>query len=149
MGFNSGFKGLNCWERCLLISANCPFFISVQWFYCSRSDEEEEQSGASKNMHITSFFKQAGSNKRQKTKHAFFTVRNLDVLDSLWFECDVCLLQQNVHQMCWRGKNFRTFRTTWFFLLWKSFFFVHIFLYDNSHQVKQNNMIYTMFKLVP
>jgi len=50
----------------------------VEW-----SDEEEDQSGASKNMHITSFFKQAGSNKRQKTKHAFFTVRNLDVLDSL------------------------------------------------------------------
>jgi hypothetical protein len=61
-----------------------PTLQSVQLFYCcSRSDEEEEQSGASKNMHITSFFKQAGSNKRQKTKHTFFTVRNLDVSDSL------------------------------------------------------------------
>ena len=108
----------------MLISANCQFFLSVQWFYCcSRSDEEKEQSGASKNMHINSFFKQAGSNKWQKTKHTFFTVWNLDVLDSLWF-------QQNVHQMGWRGKNFSSeLSEVQGFLLWKRFFFfVHIFL---------------------
>jgi hypothetical protein len=52
--------------------------------YCYyREDEEEEESGASKNTTITSFFKKVDSNKRQKTKHAFFTVRNLAVSDLL------------------------------------------------------------------
>jgi len=110
----------------------------VQWFYCSRSDEEEEQSGASKNMHITSFFKQAGSNKRQKTKHTFFTVRNLDVLDSLWFECDVFFFFGKMCIRCVEEARTSVQNVLYCrdFLLWKRFFFVHIFLYMTTYIIK-------------
>jgi hypothetical protein len=46
--------------------------------YCPyREDKEEEETGANKITTITSFFKNVSSNKRLKTKHTFFTVRNL------------------------------------------------------------------------
>ncbi|XP_021939676.1 ribonuclease H2 subunit A isoform X2 [Zootermopsis nevadensis] len=45
--------------------------------------EDEEESGANRSTTITSFFKQVNSNKRHKTKHEFFTERNLAVLESL------------------------------------------------------------------
>jgi hypothetical protein len=54
-----------------------PVFLSYLSVYCSYREDKEEEHGANKNTTITSFFKNVSSNKRLKTKHTFFTVRNL------------------------------------------------------------------------
>jgi hypothetical protein len=66
----------------LYLSAAQLVLNKILYYHC-REDEEEEGSGATKSITITSFFKQVNSNKRQKTKHDFFRVRNLAVLESL------------------------------------------------------------------
>ena len=88
-------------------------------------------------MHITSFFQQAGSNKRQKTKHTFFTLRNLDVLDSLWFEYYVFFFFSKMCIRCVEEarpsvQNFPNYRV----FTVKKIFFVHIFLYMTTHIIK-------------
>lgn len=111
-------SGMGLTENCTSPAVLCVGpVLSLLSLYCYyREDEEEEESGASKNTTITSFFNKVGSNKRQKTKHAFFTARNLAVSDLLWFG----LICQNFHpctwymysserckQICWKIKDFK------------------------------------------
>ncbi|KAJ9595409.1 hypothetical protein L9F63_013393 [Diploptera punctata] len=63
--------------------------VPVEWylfkvyslFIYFRKEEVEEEENASKTPSISSYFK--FTNKRQKTKHNFFTVRNLTVTETL------------------------------------------------------------------
>ncbi|PSN50660.1 Ribonuclease H2 subunit A [Blattella germanica] len=49
----------------------------VEW------EDEEEDVTDGKTPSISAYFKEVGSNKRQKVKHKFFSLRNLTVMESL------------------------------------------------------------------
>ncbi|XP_069677902.1 ribonuclease H2 subunit A-like [Periplaneta americana] len=50
----------------------------VEW-----EEEDDTNGSSSQTPKISSYFKQASNNKRQKTKHDFFKTRNLSTLESL------------------------------------------------------------------